>query len=116
MTTKINPKDYKFGIIRYHNSPMKAQLPNGKIVYRADKIFVPEYGGFVPCAQYDNHFIYEVPQDFIGAPSFACTCGYFACVVGLSGYILDASPQGKMIVCHYHASHGVHATGESRWI
>jgi len=115
MTTKIDVKNINFGIIRYHNSPNKAQLPDGTTVYRTDHIFVPEYG-LIKCAEYDDEFIYEMPPKFINVPSYACTCGSFACITGLSGYVLDASPQGKLFVCHYHASNGVHAGGKRRWI
>jgi len=39
-----------------------------------------------------------------------------AVIVGNSGYIHDASPQGKMVVCHHHATYGIHATGGSKWL
>jgi hypothetical protein len=105
-----------FGIIRYHNSPIKATLPDGTDVYRQDKIFVSEYGGDIPCAPYSDNFIYAMPKKFIKVPSFACTCGAPAVITGASGYVMDASPQGKMFVCLTHATIGHHANNsKNRW-
>ena len=117
--TKVNSKSSVgkvFGIIRHHNSPNKATLPDGTSVYRANKIYVSEYGGEIPCAVYSDNFIYVMPQKYVKAPSFACTCGAPAAITGLSGYVLDASPQGKMFVCLTHATIGHHANNsKNRW-
>ena len=105
-----------FSIIRHRGSPTKAQLPDGTWVYGQDKFFIVEYKGFIPVAGYSDHFIYEMPKHITHAPSFACSCGSFACITGVSGYLLDASPQGKLFVCHAHATFGKHFTGGDRWI
>jgi len=105
-----------FNIVRYHGQRNKAFVEEiGLTVYRADKILVPEYGRFIPCAQYDEHFIFEVPPKYKDIPSFMCTCGSVAVIAGMSSYQHDASPQGLMFVCLNHATYGVHVGG-SRWI
>lgn len=108
-----------FNIIRHRGVLNKAQLPDGTWVERMDKIFIPEVGRFIPCAAYDDHFIYEIPQKLAKmypGPSYKCTCGAAAGWTGPSGYILDASAQGLMFVCLIHAQTGLHATGGARWI
>jgi hypothetical protein len=96
--------------------PNKATTLLGFDVYRRESIYVPEYGRDIPCAPYDNHFIYEIPKKYRNTSSFMCTCGSFAVVTGFSGYNKDASPSGLMLVCHHHATFGVHSTGENKWI
>ena len=113
--------DFKktFNIIKHRGSPKEAVTLWGTKVYRKDKIFIPEYENFVICADYDNHFIYEVPdsKETAGIPSFLCTCGAFGIIVAYSGYKQDASKQDlPMLVCYLHANTGHHATGKDRWI
>ena len=103
-----------FNIIRHRGQPNKAQLEDGTWIERLDKVLVPEWGGFVNVAQYDNHFLFEQHR-YLGA-SYRCTCGSVGIFTGVSGYLHDASPQGKMLVCMAHSTNGVHQTGESRWI
>lgn len=115
----------QFQIIRRRGMPMYAYLPDGTRVERSmsdtgfEQIFVMELQGFVRCASYSDHFIYEIPprlsRQYPGA-SYRCTCGSPAVYTGPSGYILDASPQGKLFVCQIHATTGQHATGGSRWV
>lgn len=113
---KIDVKKIRFSIIRHRGQPTEARLPDGRTVHRAPKLFFVEYGGFIPCAPYDDHFIYEMPRDIINVPSIVCTCGFPAAIVSYSGYIRDASPQGKLVVCLHHANYGIHATGGSKWV
>jgi hypothetical protein len=96
--------------------PNKAQLPNGTWVYRLEKMWIPEWGGFVPVAGYDNHFVYEVSDIHDKGSTLRCTCGSAAIVVGVSGYVGDASPQGKLIVCLLHSTSGSHSNEGSKWI
>jgi len=110
--TKVKPP--LFNIIRHYGQKNEAMLPDGTKVYRKDQIYVPEWNGFVPCAQYDDHFIFEVPKKF-KVSSFLCSCGSIAVAAGVSGYQLDASPQGKLLICYYHSIYGYHAGG-SKWI
>jgi hypothetical protein len=107
-------KETPYQIIRHRGTPREGILPDGFKVYAKDKFWMDEYNAFIPVAPYDEHFIYEVPERYVGS-TLRCSCGSFSCVVGLSGYVLDASPQGKLIVCHYHATHGVHMGG-SKWV
>ena len=98
-----------FKIIRHYGDPTEAEMDGYKI-YRQKSIFVKEYNRFIPCAPYDNHFIFEEPTGKFGRPSFMCTCGSMAVVVGFSGYEKDASsPEGLMFICHNHGTFGVHA-------
>lgn len=108
-------KDKSFNIIRYRGQQNKAQLPNGTWIERADRLWVEEYG-LVMCAPYDDHFIFRNPNKKEIGSLYQCTCGSMAVVVGPQGYLYDASPQGKMLVCHHHATHGIHATGGTKWI
>lgn len=106
-------------MIRHRGMPNKAQLPDGTWVERQEGLFVPEKQGFIRCAPYDDHFIYEIPKhvlNFYPGPIYRCTCGSLAIFAGNNGYLLDASPQGLMFLCHLHATTGKHATGGDRWI
>jgi hypothetical protein len=103
-----------FNIIRHAGQLDEAEV-DGVKVHRQDAIWVPEYNGFVKCAPYQEHFIFSTPHAKVRSPAYQCTCGSFACVVGPSGYVWDASPQGKLFVCYHSATFGVHQGG-SRWI
>ena len=111
-TTK---KDTPFNIIRRRGTPDRGQLPDGRWVYGQSKFFVEQYNGFIPVAPYMEHFIYKNPDDVKG-PVYMCSCGSPGIIVGTSGYILDASPQGLLMVCMMHSSTGVHQGGGSRWV
>lgn len=109
----------QFNIIRQRGQPNKLQLPDGTWVYKEDKFLIPEYGGFVPCAQYSDHFLYQIPSHLASkypGSIYRCSCGSFAVISGVSGYVLDASPQGKLFLCHVSATTGLHATGGTKWI
>ena len=87
--------------IRYNTSQAgevkQAVLPNGKTVRRVDKI---EYlGAMIPCAPYDNHFIYHLPDSVENrGPSDMCTCGSNAVIAGYSVVEKDTSiVMGEMI-------------------
>ena len=111
-----NKKPAPFTIIRHRGTPNKGQLPNGKWVYGQSKIYVPEWGGFIPVAPYSDHFVYVVDDVTDKGSTFRCSCGSAAIIVGVSGYVHDASPQGKMIVCMVHSSTGKHVKGGDRWV
>lgn len=105
-----------FSIIRHRGQQNKAQLEDGTWVERQEFVLVPEYGGFVRCADYLEHFIYENPNTKQKGSAYLCTCGSMAVLTGPGGYVLDASPQGKMMVCYVHATTGLHTTGGTKWI
>lgn len=115
----VEKKPTPFQIIKHRGMPNKAQLPDGTWVQRQEWIYVPESDRRIPCAPYDDHFVFEIPKHvahmYPGA-SYKCTCGSAAGWVGPSGYILDASKQGLLFVCLYHAQHGIHVTGGIRWV
>jgi hypothetical protein len=111
----VEKKPTPFYVVRHRGTPSKAQLPDGVWIERQDKIWIPEWGGFVMCAPYSDHFLYQLPEKYLGS-ALMCTCGSIAVVTGLSGYVLDASPQGKLLVCKFHADKGIHATGGSTWV
>ena len=58
----------------------------------------------MPCLDYENHFIYEIPDDIFtrGYPSYMCTCGSFAVVAPTSAFSKDTSQPGLAFVCYYH--------------
>ena len=94
-----------FEIIKHRGRVNKARLPeSATIVQRQERIFVEEWGQFVPCAPYDEHFIYENPDKTPGKSSFMCTCGAAAIVV---------SPfKVYLFVCLNHATYGFHTTSQ----
>jgi hypothetical protein len=108
-----NKPNVSFSIIKHFGDPGEAVTLDGHKVYRKEKILIPEYGGEVTCAPYDNHFIYEDPTGKRGRWTYMCTCGYGAVITGFEGYKGDASYQGKMLVCLKHASTGKHADGST---
>ena len=101
-----------FNIVKFINSPTKVTLQNNKTVYKQDKVFVPEYEGFVRCAPYDNHFTFEVPKDIQG-PAYLCSCGSAAIFVGSKAYGHLGSHEGMMLVCKRHLDTNKHADGSS---
>ena len=103
----------QFRIIRHYGDLNKGISPLGFDVYRKEQIFVPEYERFIPCASYDNYFVYEVPKKYKGVPAFLCGCGSMAVIAGMSSHENDASPSGLMLVCHHHATYGRHADGST---
>jgi hypothetical protein len=105
--------DFSFSIIRQFNSPNKATTVDGYTVTRKEKLFIEEWGAFVPCAPYDTHFIYKDPSNKIGRWLFVCSCGSPAGIVGYNAYKDDASNEGAMLVCLHHAQTGKHADGVS---
>lgn len=111
----VNKKSPPFQIIRHRGQPRKGQLPDGTWIYAEDKMFIEEYRGFVPTAPYSDHFIYRMPKNSLGS-AYMCSCGSPAIIVGISGYVHDASPQGKLMVCMAHSTNGIHLTGGSRWV
>ena len=106
---------HSFNIIRHRGQPNTATTWFGLEIHRQEKMWSPQHERFVPCANYDDHFLFEVPAKYKNMPAFQCTCGSVAVVVGMSGYILDASAQGLMWVCLVHANSGLHATGGTKW-
>jgi len=99
MTFNIN----KFGV----GDIKKATTLKKLNIVREDKLFVQEWGKFIPCAPYDNHFIYYTPEKEQSA--YMCTCGSPAVVVPPEG-------ANQMFVCLFHATYGKHTTNEKRWI
>ena len=99
-----------FNIIKHRGTLTKATTVHGYHVFKQDKLFVRNfpvgmgtYDGFIPCADYDNHFIYEVPntEKTIGLPSYMCTCGAIAVAVGYDAYKEDQSFNGMQFVCMF---------------
>jgi len=106
-----------FQIIRHKGDLTKATTLDGYDVYRQEKLFVEEMGRFIPCAPYEEHFIYEEPSKKKGTSSYLCSCGSVSVIAGISGYEKNASPSGFMFVCLLHATHGHHTdTTATRWI
>jgi len=112
-------KAYDFQIVRHVGTPSKGQLPDGTWVYAQEKFWVEQLRGFIYCMRYDDHFLYEIPDEvkslYPGA-IYRCSCGSAAIYVGIDGYVWGASPQGLMWVCQHFTDYGKHATGGARWI
>ena len=107
-----------FNIIRKAGDPGKVTLvtKDGKetTVYKPqdEKIFIEEYGAFVPCISYGNHFIFELPSHIPGW-AHMCSCGGTAVTVGSKAYSHLGSAEGLMFVCERHTTTNKHADGSS---
>ena len=88
--------------IRHYGEPKKATTLKGTVITRQDKLFVVEWGAFVPCAPYDDHFIYATSEQ--DSSAYLCTCGSPAVV------IKPEDPKARMFVCLAHAQTGKHMT------
>lgn len=94
-----------FDIIKNAGEVKKATLENGTVVNRQEAIFVPEWGVFVKCASYENHFVFENPDKSEGSSAYLCTCGNVA-------VIAPPNPLG-LFVCLFDLNTGLlgyHAT------
>jgi len=89
-------------VIRHYGSPKTARTLTGTVITRRDKLFVIEWRSLVPCAPYDDHFIYATNERESSA--YLCTCGSPAVV------IMPEDPQARMFVCLTHAQTGKHMT------
>ena len=99
MTDNFNQK---FSVIRQWGSPNEVTTIWGWKAYRQKRLFAPDpYNTLLPCLDYSDHFIYEVPDkpEHRGIPSFMCTCGSVAVVVGVDAYRSDSSPEGLVFAC-----------------
>jgi len=123
MSNNNNPV-HSFAIIRQFGSPNEATTLDGHKVQRKEEIYIPDWGKFVKCAPYDDHFIYEDPEakKKIGRWVHMCTCGSPAIIVGYNQYAQDASKySGGLLVCKYFTDtslengFGVHQTGGRKW-
>lgn len=113
---------HSFSIIKHFSSPNSAVTADGYTVKRQDTLYFED--GYIKCAPYDTHFIYDDPgfhKGLVGRWTPMCTCGSPAGIVGYNAYKHDASPTtkmeslqpGEMIVCLIHAQTGRHADGVS---
>lgn len=104
-----------FNIIHNLGDPQEADFEfKGKSfkVHREEVLFIREWVQFVPCAPYDNHFIFELPTKAIqrsglsayGMPEYLCTCGSVAVVKDY------ADPRKALFVCLFDANNGYHQT------
>ena len=89
-------------IIRHYGEPKKARTLKGVAIGRQDSLFVAEWGAFVPCAPYDDHFLYATNEQESSA--YLCTCGAPAVVIN------PEDPRTRMFVCLVHAQEGKHMT------
>jgi hypothetical protein len=98
---KPNP----FTLIKHAGDPNRATF-EGITVERQEKLFIYEWGGFVGCAPYDEHFIFEIPQvrKRPGLSEYLCTCGSAAIVIH------PESPQKRLFCCQFEALYGLHQT------
>jgi hypothetical protein len=108
MTQKVNKP---FNIIHHRGSLNDAVLHTGEHVSRKSQMLVQNmtvgesfYTGFVPCLDYQSHFIYETPinENYRGYPAHMCTCGSFAVIAPTDSFRQDTSQPGLAFVCYYH--------------
>lgn len=110
---------YPKAVVRSVGDLKQAELVDGTVVERADKIFVGGYG-LIDCCPYELHFIYRVPQHIKGW-SYMCTCGSIAGVAGVKAYSKLITPVGTglLLVCVRHSATknntgiGTHADGST---
>lgn len=102
-----------FTIVKHMGDPNTAVTLDGYKVQRYDKLFIKDFGAFVKCAPYDNHFIYREPTGKLGRWSYMCTCGGPAVYVGADAYGHLGSPEGMMFVCYIHTLTNKHGDGSS---
>lgn len=96
-------------VIRHYGRPHEATLPNGKKVYRQDRLFVQSHQEMYDCQDYDNHFIYSNP-DALGS-TLLCTCGSVAVVSGYEGYKEFESYHGQVLMCLWYLQYRSHSDG-----
>lgn len=90
-----------FNIIKHRGELNEVTLQNGDTVRRVKEMYIPEWDRFVPCAPYEEHFIYT--HNIVQMPSMLCTCGS-------PGVITNPyEPERNLIVCLVHATDGAHA-------
>ena len=111
----MSGEKYSFSIIHHRGSLNEATTQDGYTVYRQEQVFIPEWGVFVKCAPYDNHFVFIDPvyEKVIGRWFASCTCGAMATLIGTKAYSHLGSPEGAMLVCHNHTTFNKHADGSS---
>lgn len=100
-------------VIKHFGRPNEATLPDGTIVRREEKIFVPTQQEWYETLDYDNHFVYY--RKVLGT-TMMCTCGSIAAVFGYDAYQKFASRyKGTFVVgCVAHLqSGGRHSDGSS---
>lgn len=104
-------KAKRLKVIHVRGELNEVQLEDGSKRTRQPFFFVPEYGGLIEAAPYDNHFIFANPIEMKDYISFQCTCGSPAVAVGSRAYAKDASPtdNGLLMVCLVHQTTGKHA-------
>ncbi len=116
----MNQKINNFNIIRQRGQLNRAQLPDGTWVERTEKLWVDEYGTFIKVLYDDVHFIYQIPDHILKSgyegPIYKCTCGSAAIVVGMSGYVFGASPQGLVFTCQLLTEFQKHSDIGAKWI
>ena len=98
----------KLHIIKPHSrgDVKKVTTIKNEKVERQEQLFVEDWGVFIKCAPYDNHFVFM--SSLPNQSTYMCTCGSPAVVV-------PPGPTG-MFVCLHHATYGNHTTGEKRWV
>lgn len=110
-----------FNIIKHRGTLTEATTLHGDIVTKQDKLFVIDfpvgmtvYTGFIPCIDYENHFIYEVKDSIQtrGLPSYMCTCGAPAIAIGYNAYAEDQSFAGMQFACSFRNGMINEETGE----
>jgi hypothetical protein len=98
-----------FNIGHHAGQVNQAVTLEGIKVYREKSLWIPELGE-VLCTPDQDHFVYEEPTGKEGRPSYLCTCGSLAVVVGPETHKRFSSLKCKMLMCHAYMLYGKHAT------
>lgn len=114
-----------FNIIHNRGQPNQADFEfQGKLfkVYREKHVFIEDtmFNRFVPCAPYDNHFIFQFPigamellrlinekrleVEWMKVPDLLCTCGAAAIIKD------QWDVKNSLLVCMFDAFYGYHQT------
>lgn len=96
-----------FNIVKNAGQVNTAQF-EGVTVNRQEHIAVIDerLGGLIPCAPYDDHFVFEIPKSRArqGQSPYMCTCGSAAVIAN------PTDVRGRMFICLLHGRHGHHQT------
>ena len=118
-----------FNIIKHRGTPNSVTLATGYVARKPTdgKIYAPALvnnpetqDGWFPCADYDNHFIFALPESEakkIGIYHM-CSCGSQAVLTDPKGFYWGSSSKSLMFVCYLHTAtslqgKGQHADGSS---
>lgn len=110
-----------FNIVRHRGKPNEAVIKtkdgnDSGIVVTRQPGFICEamQYQYFPCADYEEHFIFRLPQQFEG-PTYQCTCGATAGVVQWHATREMPIPPAPMWQCQAMVELGHHTNLSAKW-